>query len=221
MENRPAFEKAYRRANELLASSKTIKDFPFDAKNLVKEIGQGSIVCRSFSKAEKYGVDITDFGSESAIIMMFHGKYIIFYDDTESPRRIYFSIIHELGHYVLEHKLNLPKGSEYDRQEIEANFFTAQTIMPEQIIRLFQKRGTSINRSFIKNTFGTSDEAAQKRIETLAKTSAEWRSRAEKEFDDVILFKFNSYINRICPIKSDYYDSEYEEDMQNKRNSWF
>ena len=221
MENKPAFEKAYRRANELLVSSKVIVDFPFAAKDLVKEVGHGTIVCRSFSKAEKYGVDITDFGSESAIIMKFHDKYIIFYDDTEPSYRIYFSIIHELGHYVLEHKLNLPKGSEYDRQEIEANFFAAQTIMPEQIIRLFHKRGTSIDRSFIKNTFGTSDEAAQKRIDTLAKTSYEWRSRAEKEFDDVILYKFSAFIDRIRPVKNDYYDCDYEEEMQNKRNGWY
>ncbi len=221
MENKPAFGEAYKRANEILVSSKVITDFPFNANDLIKEIGNGDIVKRSFSKADKYGIDVTDYGSESAVIMKMGDKFIIFYDDTEPPYRIYFSIIHELGHYVLGHKMNLPKGEEYDRQEIEANYFAAQTIMPEQLIRTFQQRGTYISRSFIKTAFGTSDEAAKKRIETLAKNTYEWRSRAEKEFDDVILFKYSAFIDRICPLKSNYYDSEYEEEMQNKRNSWY
>ena len=78
---KPDFSRAYSKANEILVKSSAIQTFPFSPKDLVKE--QTPIVCRSFKKARKYGVDITEFGSESAIIMSFQGKKIIFYDETK------------------------------------------------------------------------------------------------------------------------------------------
>jgi len=218
--NKPDFKKAYSLANEILVSSKSITDFPVPIKAIVKEKGKGLVKCKTFSKAKQYGVDISDFGSDSAVIIAYHGKFIVFYDESEPEYRINFSIAHEFGHFLLKHSLNLPKGEKYDSQEIETNYFAAQLIMPEQIIRTLQQRGTHINKSFIKNTFFTSDGAADKRLGTLARTNYEWRSRSEKEFDDLILYKYCSFIDRICPIKKDFYDYDYEEEMQNKRNSW-
>ena len=219
--DKPAFQKAYRIANEILVSSKNITDFPFSIIDVVKEKSKNIIKCKSFSTALKYGVNIKDFGSQSAVIMTFNGKYIIFYNDIEPICRINFSIAHEFGHFLLGHLLNLSKNNRYDFQEVETNFFAAQLLMPEQIIRTLQNRGISINQDFIKSTFRTSSEATQKSINTLAKTSYEWKSREEKEFDDIILSKYKNFINRISPLRKDYYDYDYEEEMQNKRNSWF
>ena len=81
--DKPAFQKAYRIANEILVSSKNITDFPFSIIDVVKEKSKNIIKCKSFSTALKYGVNIKDFGSQSAVIMTFNGKYIIFYNDIE------------------------------------------------------------------------------------------------------------------------------------------
>lgn len=219
-DKKPEFSKSYRLANEILVSSHSLTDFPFSIKRIVQEKGNGNIVCKPFSKAALYGVGITEFGSESSTIIAYCGKRIIFYNEQEKLERVRFSIGHELGHHLLGHALNLPLGEQYSRQEIETNYFAAQLLMPEQILKEFQRRGAVINRQFLITAFGVSKQAADKRLETLAKTTYEWRSRAEKEFDDVILIKFASFINRICPQRQDYYDFEYEEEMQNKRNGW-
>lgn len=106
------------------------------------------------------------------------------------------------------------------KYEIETNFFAAQLLMPEQILREFIRRGVAVNNVFLRQHFGVSREAAEKRLKTLARTNSEWRTRQEAEYDDIILAKYSSFIDSICP-KSSYYDYEYEEDMQNQRDKWF
>ena len=49
-----------------------ISGFPFSPQALVKE--QTPFVCRTFSKAQKHGVNIHAFGSESAIVTGPNGK---------------------------------------------------------------------------------------------------------------------------------------------------
>lgn len=97
--NKPDFSRAYSKANEILVKSSVIQTFPFSPKDLVKE--QTPIVCRSFKKARKNGVDITAFGSESAIIMSFQGKKIIFYDETKPDTHNRFSIHRPIESYLL------------------------------------------------------------------------------------------------------------------------
>lgn len=212
------FKKAYSLANELLCSSNTIDTFPFSPQKLVKE--KSNIRCRSYSKAIKYGLDIRDFGSESATIFKKGEKEIIFYNDSKPENHTRFSILHEFGHGYLKHDFNDKCIDSYHKFEVEANFFSAQLLMPEQIIRELLHRGVGINKTFIQNYFGVSEEAAQKRIETLAKTNYEWRSREEKEFDDIILMKYSAFINSIKP-KYSYFDYDYEEEMQKQRDSWY
>lgn len=70
------FKKAYTAANEILYSANTITAFPFSPKDLIKE--KSEIVCRSYKKALQYGVDIHDFGSDSATIFKYHEKKSFF-----------------------------------------------------------------------------------------------------------------------------------------------
>lgn len=218
MNSKPNFNKAYIKANEMLIKSSVIQSFPFSPKNLVKE--QSPIVCRSYKKAKKYGIDITDFSSESATIFRFGGKSIIFYDETKPEPHIAFSILHEFGHDRLGHNFTKKAEENYHRYEVETNFFAAQLLMPEQIIRKLQHRGKIVDRNFLQTTFGVSAQAAENRIETLAKTNSEWRSRAEKEFDDIILFRYADFLNKICPIQK-FYDIEDEYARQQERYSWY
>ncbi len=218
MNSKPNFNKAYIKANEMLIKSSVIQSFPFSPKKLVKE--QSSIVCRSYDKAKEYGVDIRDFGSESATIFRLGGHSIIFYDETKPEPHIAFSILHEFGHDVLEHDFTKKDEENYHRYEVETNYFAAQLLMPEQILREMQNRGKRITCTFLQSTFGVSGQAATKRIETLAKTNSEWRSRTEKEYDDIILFRYAEFLNKICPIYN-YYDFEDEYARQQERYSWY
>jgi len=216
------FKKIYSKANELLALAPSITGFPFKAKTFIYE--QSDIKLCSFKKAkEKYGIHVPMFGSESAVIQVLDGAYIIFYNQNEPDYRVRFSIMHEFGHYILSHKMNLKESDRlYHTQELEANCFAAQLLMPEQLLRECQKRNKALTRDFIMNSFCVSDDAAQKRKHTLANTVAEWRSREESEFDDIILMKYTQILNVIAPKPREfsYYDYEDEYARQRERDSW-
>ena len=92
--------------------------------------------------------------------------------------------------------------------------------MPEQVLNELKKRGAVITVDFLKKHFGVSEEAAQKRIETMGKINYDWRSTDEKLFDETILFKYKDFIDAISPKMSIelWYENEYE--MQLERDSW-
>lgn len=214
--SKPNFQKAYKNANEILVSSKIIAEFPYSASKLIKE--QSKIVCRSFDKAHKYNVDIEAFGSESAVIMNLANRDIIFYNQNEIPQRVKFSMIHEFGHKKNGHAFKITSDEIYGTAEVETNYFTAQLLMPEQILREFQKRGKRIEKNFLIKTFGVSEQAAIKRIETLNKTTWE-RSLLAKQYDDIILNKCLPWINSIVPKNIDYLFGD-DEEKQKERELW-
>ena len=216
--NKPNFSKAYSNANEILVKSKVISTFPFSPVELVKE--QTPFVCRTYSKAKKYGVDMRDFGSESAVVMSMSDKTIIFYDDTKPMTHVGFSILHEAGHPINGHDFRKKDDETYRRYEVETNYFAAQLLMPEQLLRELQSRGVMITKSFLQTVFDVSGPAAEKRINTLAKTNTEWRSRSEREFDDIILMKYASFLDKISPKKT-FYNFEDEYERQRVRDNWF
>ena len=217
---KPDFAGAYSKANEILVKSSVIVTFPYAPKVLVKE--QIGIPCRSYAKARKHGANIEYLGSESAILVEYMGRRILFYDDTKPDTHIRFSILHELGHAVMGHDLSikLTNTELYARYEVETNYFSAQLLMPEQIIRELQRRGIRITKQFLMEHFFVSGQAAEKRIETLAKTNDEWRQREEREFDDIILMKYANFLNKICPADK-FLDFESEYARQQERNTWY
>jgi len=214
------FKKVYNTANELLISAHSITDFPFVVKDFV--YSQSDIRLCSFRKAqEKYGVTIQSFGSDSAVLQEMFGAYIIFFDQDEKATRVRFSLLHEFGHYALKHKMNLTeKDKLYHTQELEANCFAAQLLMPEQILRECINRNKKITTSFLQDNFGVSFEAADKRKKTLANTSIEWRSRAERDFDELILLKYADALNRIAPKPISFYNLEDDYEKQRERDTW-
>lgn len=220
MEYKPNFSKAYVKANKYLATSHNISTFPYSPRKLVKETGNGLIVCRTFEKAKEYDVDVKALGSDSATLTKYHGKHIIFYDNEKSISHVKFSILHEYGHYILNHNLNCKDKELYGIYEVEANFFAAQLLMPDQIVREFMRRGQNITCEFLEKTFDVSQEAAEKRLETFRKTIPEFRNSSETEFDDIIRTKYIHLINSICP-KYDTYDFEDDLEMENQRNQWY
>lgn len=217
------FKKSVKKANEILLSSKTITSFPFSITDLVKEISNNTIRCCSFKRASSFNLDITDFGTHSAILIdaiaCQEKNSIIFYNQEHINTRIRFSIGHELGHYVLKHDKN--NKSKYSDYEIETNFFTAQLLMPEQIIWELIRRNVTITEQTLTKLFGVSKEAAQKRIETLNKRNNVYFTQDEKEVNDIILLKYKAFLDNIKPVynRTDWFDEDYE--MQKERDNWY
>lgn len=215
---KPDFKHAYILANEILLKSQMINYFPFSVTKVIKEVSD--IQCCSFERAHNYNVDIEALGSEAAILTEYAGKLIIFYNQQDIDTRIRFSMMHEVGHYLLGHKLDTNDKDLYERQEIETNFFAAQVLMPEQTLVEIQIRGKRIDVDFLVTSFQVSKEAAVKRIETMQKIKPEYRTRIEKEFDDLILMKYKKFLDSIVPVKNVYsYEDEYERQIE--RDRWF
>ena len=217
---KPDFKKANILANEILVASSTLVTFPVNTKQIVKE--WSDIKVFSFKCAHEFEIDIEAFGSEAAVIQCKNGRYMIFYNQDDYAPRVKFSILHEFGHYRLGHRLgNYNDDDEYGRVEVEANCFAAQILMPEQVLNELKKRGAVITVDFLKRHFGVSEEAAQKRIDTMGKLNYEWRSADEKIFDEAILFKYKEFMDAILPKKNQCNWFEDELEKQKERDSWF
>lgn len=215
------YQLVYQKANEILVVSETINTFPFKVSALLKEMSDVRL-CSYAKAADKYMLSMKSFGSESAIIMEQDGAYIIFYNQAEKASRVRFSIMHEFGHYILQHRFDLDRNDPlYAKQEMEANCFASQVLAPEQILRECEKRGKRISVDYISTSFEVSNEAAGKRRKTLAGTNAEWKSRAEREYDDIILLKYASLINKIAPVNHSLYFFEEEYERQRERDTWY
>lgn len=214
---KPDFKKAYVRANDILAASGTLVTFPVNTKKIVQEWSDIKVL--SFEYAISRGIDIEAFGSEAAVIQCKGGRYIIFYNQDDYTPRVKFSILHEFGHYYLDHKFKkYENDEEYGRIEVEANCFAAQVLMPEQVLNELKKRGAVITIDFLRVKFGVSEEAAKKRIETMGKLNYSWRSEEEKLMDEVILFKYKDFMDSILPERNkknmldDYFEKQLERD---------
>lgn len=218
--NHPDFRNAKREADFLLLSTQSLEAFPYSIKSLVKE--KTDLKMKTYSKAAMYGVEMEEFGSQDAILQKYSGsgRSIIFYNDEISVKeRVKFSLAHELGHYVLKHDSS--DHSNYSTQEIEANFFAAELLMPQPVIFELLRRGADITVANLVKWFGVSRQAAQKRFETLSKVNNDFRTEDEIEIDNLIVNKFIFFINSILPDQnySNWYDEE--ESLQLERESWY
>lgn len=210
----PDFKEALEQANKLLIYDGLIDDFPFRPKQVISSCSP--IACCSYDKAiNKYNLSPQDLGSKSALTSWKLGRKIIFYNSHEEKSRGTWSLIHELGHDKLGHPLN---SEQYPNKEIEAHFFAAQLLMPEQLIHEIERRGVNITVQLLQGCFGVSKEAAEKRIQTLNKINWSWRSDEEKWFDDCIIQKFDAFLNKVKPIQK--YDTDTTLELEQDRSSW-
>lgn len=90
--------------------------------------------------------------------------------------------------------------------------------MPEQVLREIQNRGKKITKDLLIELFGVSNEAAEKRINTLNKNLR--LTLEEKLFDDIIVSKYNEWLDRNIPQNNNIsmFLDEYE--MQRQRETW-
>lgn len=126
-----------------------IKDFPirvlplFDKFSDLILIPYTQAVSRGSISVAELEEKVTH--SDDAATLKRGDRYFIFYNDNTDKKtveRIRYSIIHELGHIALNHfqykKTVLTRSAmsneEYDRLEIEANFFAAEFLSPKALI---------------------------------------------------------------------------------------
>lgn len=78
--------------------------------------------------------------------------YELLYDNGAHRLRQRFTLAHELGHIVLRHSLEEPF------EEVEADYFASQLLMPHPLLETF---GEEITPDLIADTFQTSKMAAR------------------------------------------------------------
>lgn len=225
----PDFGACYDLANEILITSTVIEAFPFSIKKVIKRYADVNCIkennvqtlCDQFGLPDPEYFNIESLGSKDASLFEYGGRNIIIYrdDGTITPKRIKWSLAHELGHFLRQHDTN--DKLNYDTYEIEANFFAAQLLMPVQIINEFRRRKQTIDRRHLMKWFGISGKAADKRIETLRKIDGRNLSEEEKMIDGLIIQKYSVFINETVPLPSrttDFFDED--EEMERERDSW-
>lgn len=213
---KPRWRKVYTKANEFLVLSEVIDAFPFSTIKFIKEMADISFC--SFKDARKRNLAPTSYGSDSAFLSRMNGRHIIFFNDEHVRSRIQFSLLHEFAHFILGHDYDTKNEELYGLQEVEANYFTAQILMPEQILREIVKREVLLDSKFLMEHFSVSEEAAIKRITNLNKIRDFNRSREEVEYDDIIIMKYLAFIDS---IKRSILNFEYDWERQQERNMWY
>lgn len=122
-----------------------IKSFPIDCFNIIKEYG---LEARSYSSLNGELKNYCLMYSDDA----FKYKNLIYYNDLKPFGRIRFSLMHELGHILLEHQ-----GDQTPAQEQEANFFASNILAPRMAIHYARCK----NRTDVAKIFNITNEAAQ------------------------------------------------------------
>lgn len=123
-----------------------------------REIDSFPIDC--YAMIEKYGLKHKSYNSQSVkkkekCLMVsddaFTLKKTVFYNDDMPTGRIRFSLMHELGHLVLNH--TEPRN---EKQETEANYFASNILAPRMAIHYAKCK----NLKDVSKAFGMTYEAA-------------------------------------------------------------
>lgn len=139
------------------------------------------------SIAEQLGVEVRiqplcfhpdpELRTASGAACIENGRRVIFVNSSDSPARQRFTLAHELAHHVIGHTENgrrfrdTMKSSDYafqaDPNEIEANRFAAELLMPaDSVISAFSSNEVS-SLSELASLFGVSEAAMRVRAKNL------------------------------------------------------
>lgn len=125
-----------------------IRTFPIDCSTLLAHYDLRAIDMDSLKEKSAELYDLCLAFSEDSFL--FREKKLIIYRNT-NPSRTRFSLMHELGHYLLDHCYNTPED------EPEANHFASYLLVPRPVIRYMGR--PDIRR--ISRRFNISWEAAR------------------------------------------------------------
>lgn len=99
--------------------------------------------------------------------------YVISINSNKHPHHQRFTLAHELGHYALSHgekydnQITLYRNGTSDPDEIEANAFSAELLMPKAVIRhlVFKENITDISK--LAQELFVSEQAMMYRLKNL------------------------------------------------------
>lgn len=155
---------------------------PYDAaKGFLNEVwGNRGLPVDPVLIAKELGIEVVEADlpeDVSGALIKDGGKDpVIFLNASDSKARKRFSCAHEIGHYI-NRKSASNENYEYvdlrslasskgkDPEEIYANRFAAELLIPEERVRAFHKEGFPSFIMAIK--FGVSDEAVRNRLKNL------------------------------------------------------
>ncbi len=184
---KPNFERAQRLATKLLARQSFEKPCVS-----VRDLKLGSSIV--FDTFENYRT-ITNLplpcedGSACGVTICLGKKFLVLYNEKErNHKRLNWTLAHELGHICLRHKCD------GDVQEIEANFFAAQLLMPAVVINEMEKIMGRLSSQELCVIFGVSLQAARHRRRTLSRKKVDVLS----DDDKIVLSKFSKHIQNYC-----------------------
>lgn len=121
-----------------------IQSFPINCFDILEQMGIVSHAYSSLSDSKRHSCLLI---SEDAFVL----KNEVYYNDTQLVGRMRFSLMHELGHIVLEHSKNRT-----ELEEIEANYFASNIIAPRMAIHYANCK----NEVHVANLFELTYEAA-------------------------------------------------------------
>ena len=207
--NKPNFRRAQEEAYKIILSQERFS-FPINPLK-IKLPGYNIQIVSLQEYASIVGFSINDLTLNSTFNDGYtykRGNFIfIFYNNfIDTKERITWTIAHELGHIVLGHQ------TQSDINEVEANFFAAQLLVPQCVLMQLIKNGVNLTPQYISSKFRISNEASQHCIETLKKVIDK---NISTEYDDIIINLFNPY------VLHDYSYDNFLDELENRREDFF
>lgn len=135
---------------------------------------------------------------------------IVYNERIKNQNRVRWSIAHEYGHIILKHR------GQSAQNEVEANFFAANLLLPRCILKELKNKRDFIDITYLQNKFSISKEASEKFFSNINSKGFEF---FKNEYDDIILAKADDFIKKETrnSLKLELLD---EEEMQNERDKW-
>ncbi|MDR2903178.1 MAG: ImmA/IrrE family metallo-endopeptidase [Clostridiales bacterium] len=183
---------------ELLRSP--LKTLPIRHMDFADNAGKKIIIVSFQDYIKTCGADIklsdltlgADFNDGYALHALRPGLRLILYNKETNPRRLWFTLYHEVGHFICAHNRH------GDFEEVEANFFASQLLMPNAVIRFFTEKSYAVSAGFLMDCFGVSAEAAEKKMNYLRAYGCHFKNAA----DDAVIERFQAGLERQFPLLS-------------------
>lgn len=199
---KPNFDRCEREATKLLLFQDNIGSLNIDILNLHYD---RTIIFDSIQNyCETVNEDIIKFNTDDILkdgcTLIVDDIFIVLYNEDVSwlsPERLNWTLAHEIGHIYLGHTKN---GK---IEEIEANWFAAQLLMPEYVIRYMQKLLGALGPEDLSFCFNVSIDAAVNRLKSVSKK----RCRELLPEERIMLDRYAPFIEDYCSFKNCiYYD---------------
>lgn len=156
-----------------------IQSFPIDCYSILRHYGYRIFTYQNMRDINERLYEYCRNYSEDAF--RYGANRIIAYDETKSPYRIRFSIMHELGHIMLGHSKECPQ------HEHQANFFASNILAPRMAIHFAQCE----DEYDVSSRFQISREAGCYAFQNYRL----WRESASREVSDIDEAMYRHFYN--------------------------